>query len=726
MIALSKPSIARWIAEVRVSPPVLSAGPLVALLALLALLATTATTVRAQDTLTYARALTSWIALPATPGYEEQATSRIASATRGFSRDAQGNLVRRVGSGSPRRVLACGIDEVGYAVSEITEDGFLRVHASGNGRHSPLWDQFHEGQRVYVVGHGESVERYVPGVFAVRSTHLWRRRGTDEAPATADSLWVDVGARSKADVARLGIRLLDPVHREWPAWTFGDYVTGPAVGNRASCAAIVAASQASAPQSGETIFVVSVQSRFNFAGLSAVLARLGKVDSLIVLDDALARTGTMLAGPRATPWSVMSRVEVTQSLAATPRTRWPGTLVETMSESDLRDLFATVARLAGVAGTPAPVRLARVWAPPPTSVLRDTLSRYADLLSRLTDVYSVSGHEAPMRDAVREALPSWARDSAVTDSAGNVVLAIGPDRDTVAFVAHMDEIGFEVSHIAHDGTVSLRTRGGFFNSLWEGQTALLHLDDEKIPSRDARSCGAAREGPLRGVFVPRDSATRKQPTQLTAWFGADSAALANAGVRVGSSVTSYKCSARLSSTRFTARSIDDRAGSAALILALESIDRAKLDRRVIFAWSVREETGLEGARSLAQTLGSNVGRVYAIDTFVSSDSPLESSHFAYAKLGEGPVSRALDNSSVTPADEVDRLTRLARAGRIPLQVGTTNGGNDGSELARYGAIDIAIGWPSRYSHSPVELLDVRDVKSLARIIAALATSGGSR
>jgi putative aminopeptidase FrvX len=716
MIALPKPSIARWTADfsfVRLTAGLLAlaAAPVVA---------------RAQDTLTYARALATWIALPATPGYEDQATSRIVSATRGFTRDAQGNLVRRLGSGSPRRVLACAIDEVGYAVSEITDDGYLRVHAAGNGRNHALWDQFHEGQRIYVVGHAGDVTRYVPGVFAVRSTHLWRRRPTDEAPVTADSLWVDIGARSRAEVARLGVQLLDPVHREWPTWTFADQVSGPAAGNRAACAAIVAASQSAPPKTGETIFVVSVQGRFNFTGLSAVLARLGTVDSLIVINDAIARTGTMLAGPRVSPWSALSRVQVTTSLAAAPRTRWTGTLVETISESDLRDLFATVARLAGVGGMPAPIRLARHWAPPPTSVLHDSLSRYADVLSRLADVYSVSGHEAPMRDAVKEALPAWARDSVVTDTAGNLVLAMGPDRDTIAFVAHMDEIGFEVSRIAHDGTVSLRTRGGFYNSLWEGQTALLHRNDDHIPSRDARSCGAAREGPLRGVFVPRDSATRKQPTQLTAWFGLDSAALVAAGVGVGSSVTSYKCSARLATTRFTARSIDDRAGSTALILALESIERTKRARRVIFAWSVREETGLEGARALADELGTNVSRVYAIDTFVSSDSPLESSRFANAKLGDGAVSRALDNSSVTPADDVDRLTRLARTARIPLQVGTTNGGNDGSALAHYGAIDVAIGWPSRYSHSPVELLDLRDVRSLARVIAAIAMTGVAR
>jgi putative aminopeptidase FrvX len=84
------------------------------------------------------------------------------------------------------------------------------------------------------------------------------------------------------------------------------------------------------------------------------------------------------------------------------------------------------------------------------------------------------------------------------------------------------------------------------------------------------------------------------------------------------------------------------------------------------------------------------------------------------------VVRALDNSAVTPPDEIERMVRLARAAAIPLQVGTTNGGNDGSELARYGAIDVALAWPLRYSHSPAEVIDLRDLRSLARIVAAAA------
>ena len=82
--------------------------------------------------------------------------------------------------------------------------------------------------------------------------------------------------------------------------------------------------------------------------------------------------------------------------------------------------------------------------------------------------------------------------------------------------------------------------------------------------------------------------------------------------------------------------------------------------------------------------------------------------------------RALDTSSVAPRDEIERVVRIAQQQRIPLQVGTTNGGNDGSVFAEYGVPDVPLGWPLRYSHSPVEIMDRRDLEALVRLIVALA------
>jgi putative aminopeptidase FrvX len=276
------------------------------------------------------------------------------------------------------------------------------------------------------------------------------------------------------------------------------------------------------------------------------------------------------------------------------------------------------------------------------------------------------------------------------------------------FIAHQDEVGFEVTSIANDGTVSLRPRGGLYPSLWEGQPALLHFD--------------TRNAPLAGVFIPRETATTKQPEALTAWFGYDAEELKRRGVTNGLSVTGVKQALRLGATRFTARALDDRAGSTALLLAARRITPNTLKRRIIFAWSVREETGLEGARALAKQYGSSVKRVFSIDTFVSSDSPVETTRFAYAPLGKGAVIRGLDNSAVAPPAELDRILKLARMQNIPLQVGATNGGTDGSVFVGYGAVHVSLSWPGRYSHSPVEVLDLRDLQALERLIYANATA----
>ena len=166
-------------------------------------------------------------------------------------------------------------------------------------------------------------------------------------------------------------------------------------------------------------------------------------------------------------------------------------------------------------------------------------------------------------------------------------------------------------------------------------------------------------------------------------------------------------------------------GDTALIAALWALGGPLKDRDVTFVWSTGEELGLVGAAALAKRLaeeGVSPDYVFAVDTFVSSDSPLESKRFADAEIGKGFVVRAVDNSNIVPRPLVDKLLKLARANQIPVQFGVTGGGNDGSAFTRYGSIDIALGWPLRYSHSPAEVIDTRDVDALSRIVAAIARS----
>lgn len=655
-----------------------------------------------------AQALGGWLLNDAPPGREHLLTDLIVADLPDWKRDQLGNLILRRGSGSPRRVIACGLDRPGYAVTEITDDGYLRMREIGAGRQHPLWAQFHEGQRIRVLTRAG----VVPGVVTVKSTHLQRNRPANALPATLDDLWVDVGVSSRAEVRGLGIEMLDPITRDMSgAFSGHDFVFGQLAGVRVGCAAVAAAAKKGSVTSGETIFLLTTLRSFGHDGLEAALRSLGRVDEVTLLDQ--------LAGATVDPDGVLRRkvdkppylpesTGLTSLTILGPKISFAGALVETVAVADAEKLLAAVAKAAGIGGSDS-ARL--TWSELGTRdaqpARRDSFSRTADMLKILADLPSVSGHEREVREAIQNALPGWARPLSRTDSEGNLVLEVGPERDPVMFIAHLDEVGFEITNIAGDGTVSLRTRGGLFPSLWEGQPARIDFDESKPP--------------VLGVFVPRENATSKQPDALTAWFGYDAEGLKKLGVKNGLSVTAVKSATRLAGTRFTARALDDRAGSTALLLALRRIVPETLKRKVIFAWAVREEVGLEGAMALARQYGATVKRVYSVDTFVSSDSPVETTRFAHAPLGRGAVIRALDNASFTPLDELDRLVRLARTQNIPLQVGATNGGTDGSDFVRYGVVHAGLSWPGRYSHSPVEVLDLRDLEALERLVYAIAT-----
>ena len=135
-------------------------------------------------------------------------------------------------------------------------------------------------------------------------------------------------------------------------------------------------------------------------------------------------------------------------------------------------------------------------------------------------------------------------------------------------------------------------------------------------------------------------------------------------------------------------------------------------------FSVGEEIGLVGARLYAEQWTPE--RVYAIDTFVSSDSPIESRHMAFARLGRGAVVRAIDESGLVSRSEVMRVVRTAHRNAIPVQVGITAGGNDGSVFRSLASASIPIGFPLRYAHTPVELADLRDAAAVAELVEALA------
>ncbi len=617
-------------------------------------------------------------AMTAVSGFERAMADSIQALLPGATRDRLGNVVLRMGSGTPARLAYCALDESGYVVGNITDDGYLRLRRVGRIT-SALFDQQIEGQRVTVWGRRGAV----PGVVAVRSVHLTRGRAAAiDQPFTVDDAWVDVGADTRAQVESLGVAILTPVALTKRPLLYGDeLVAAPHVGRRAACAALATAAAGNPHVTGTVVVAFAVQTQQQGRPGPAALAA--------------------LHGPFAFTHEV------------TLATRFAETTVETVALDSVR---ARVAQLrAWMAGDSAPVTIPAPTARATTQIAATPghrgpagvghVAEAEDVVSQLVEAYGVSGAEAPVRDVVTRLLPSWAKPE--TDSAGNLWLTVGSGGPQVVIVAHLDEIGYRVDSIRTNGALAITARGGFFASLFEAKPALVHTPKGDVP----------------GVFLPRDSgaASTHTPPPLSVSLGTSSPeATAALGVAAGQTITMPKQYWRLAGTRATGRSFDDRVGSASLILALRHLDRTKLRHQVTFIWSTREEIGLEGARAAAASLATAPVRVHAVDTFVSADSPLEQPTFAVAPIGRGAVARALDNSSVTPPAVLDTLVRVARARGIALQVGTTNGGNDGSMFVPYGVVDVPLSWPLRYSHSPAEVIDLRDLVSLGDLVRAVA------
>ena len=209
-------------------------------------------------------------AMTAVTGYEQAMTDSLHSLLPGSSRDRIGNVTLTLGRGAPKRLVSCSLDEIGYAVGNITDDGYLTLRRVGGGaRLYPLFDQQLEGERVTLFGQRGPV----PGVVAVRSTHLTRGRPTgNEAPFTVDNAYVDVGATSRADVIALGLELLTPLSLAKRPHRYGDrLLAAPNAGRRSACAALAAAALSRPRVRGTVVVAFTVQSLYaDSAGLKAV------------------------------------------------------------------------------------------------------------------------------------------------------------------------------------------------------------------------------------------------------------------------------------------------------------------------------------------------------------------------------------------------------------------------------------------------------------------------
>ena len=334
-----------------------------------------------------------------------------------------------------------------------------------------------------------------------------------------------------------------------------------------------------------------------------------------------------------------------------------------------------------------------------------------DILERLLLSVGVSGREEQVRETILSLLPGWARQAAVVDAMGNLVVTVGSGEPHVAYVAHMDEIGYMVTNIRDDGLLQVAKHGGFFDRQYEGQLVQVHAAAGSVNGVVAiRSVHLTRGLPLPedsfdhgDVLIDVGTRTREEAEAL--------------GIALLDPITVPKRVSRLAGTRMAARSMDDRFGCAAEVALAQRIRPADVDGTLTLAWVVQEEVGLRGAHALAETMTPDV--VVPVDSYVTSDSALENPRVGFHELGAGPVIRALDNSNIAPIDLVRGLVAFAERSGLRLSYGATQGGNDGSMFRNAQSRVLPLSIPIRYSHTAIEVIDTSDLVGLVDLLEAM-------
>ena len=283
--------------------------------------------------------------LSAVTGYEQAVVDTILRLLPGSTRDRAGNARLQLGGGTVKRLIVCPLDEPGYVVGAVREDGYLTLRRVP-GQVPPLFDQQLEGHRVTIQGRRGPV----PGVVAVRSIHLTRGRNAPADSAfSVDDAYVDVGAESRAEATALGLAVLDPVTLTKRPQSYGEgLLAAPVAGRRTACAALVLAvlqSRVRAKLIPPVTVAFAVEQGLPGLGLGPLAKTLGPFDETLIVDSRPGAPGALQRGADtdvSARWSGLGRV-MRWSLPIS----YGGTPVETVRLSDADSLREALVKWIG-------------------------------------------------------------------------------------------------------------------------------------------------------------------------------------------------------------------------------------------------------------------------------------------------------------------------------------------------------------------------------------------
>jgi endoglucanase len=323
-----------------------------------------------------------------------------------------------------------------------------------------------------------------------------------------------------------------------------------------------------------------------------------------------------------------------------------------------------------------------------------------ELLKKLCETPAIPGREQKIINLMKLELKETC-DSVSVDAMGNVIGVKKSGRKNarkIMISAHMDEIGFIVTHVDDNGFIRLAPRGYHMpRTLCSQRVRILGKKD---------LVGVAEVTPSRGDPKKRDEVPKVQDMFVDTGLGK----AVKKSVAVGDIVVLERSFLEQGDV-YISKAFDDRIGCYMLIEAMKRVQKKKLPVDVYAVGSTQEEVGLRGAKGAAKDVVPDIG--VALDVTDASDVPGVGAAQRTTELGKGVAIKINDAAAICNHGIVKYLQALAKKHKIKHQMEVlAAGGTDMGAMQLFGSGAVcALSIPTRYIHTPNEMISKQDLKA---------------
>jgi len=333
----------------------------------------------------------------------------------------------------------------------------------------------------------------------------------------------------------------------------------------------------------------------------------------------------------------------------------------------------------------------------------------SDLLAKICKTPGAPGFEQKVRELVIKELKGLV-DEIETDNMGNVyAIKKGKSNKRVMVGAHMDEIGFMVTHIDDKGFLRFHTLGGFDPKTLTAQRVIIHGKKDIIGVMASKPIHVMtdeernRVAKLKDYFI--DTGLSKEEVLKHISIG-DPITREREYIEMGECVNS--------------KSLDNRLAVFILIETLKKLKGKKVPYDIYGVFTVQEEVGIRGANVSALRINPDFG--FGLDTTIAFDLPGAAAHEMITKLGEGTAIKIMDASTICDYRMVSYMKQTAEKHKIKWQPEIlTAGGTDTAGIQRMtqgGSIAGAISIPTRHLHQVIEMAHKSDIMGSIDLLSA--------